>query len=61
MPLQAMNPYKDDKGPVGMFAAFCAATMGASHAEHRFNFWVASEMLYFLYRSYLASLPSSHN
>jgi len=26
--IQAMNPYKDDKGPVGMFAAFVAATMG---------------------------------
>jgi solute carrier family 25 (adenine nucleotide translocator) protein 4/5/6/31 len=26
--IMAMNPYKDDKGPLGLFVTFCAATAG---------------------------------
>merc|ERR1711904_696201 len=35
--IMAMNPYKDDKGPLGLFITFCAATAGRT-AVMPFNY-----------------------
>merc|ERR1719421_2851034 len=35
--IMAMNPYKDDKGPFGLFVTFCAATAGRT-AVMPFNY-----------------------